>query len=100
MSEQSPAAIVSDNLDRARYEARVGERNVGVLGYEVQDGDRVLLHTVVDPELDGHGIGSALASHAIEDARRHGWRVVPVCTFVQAWLDRHPASRDVVVTDS
>lgn len=96
MTAQSSSTVVTDNAEHQRYEAHEGEHLAGVLGYEDRDGARVLLHTVVEPGMDGHGIGSALALHAIEDARSRGGSIVPVCTFVQAWLDRHPEHADVV----
>lgn len=98
-----PDIVVSDNRERTRYEARLvtpddpqGEL-AGVLVYEDGDAARTLLHTVVWEEHSGHGIGGRLASHAFADARERGVGIVPVCTFVQGWLERHPEQRDVLV---
>jgi hypothetical protein len=55
-----------------------------------------ILHTGVPLELEGHGIGSRLARAALEYARAHGLRVVPVCPFVRAYLKQHPEYLDVV----
>lgn len=96
MTAQSSSTVVHDNAEHQRYEAHEGEHLAGVLGYEDRGGARVLLHTVVEPGMDGHGIGSALARHAIDDAREHDRPIVPVCTFVQGWLTRHPEHADVV----
>jgi predicted GNAT family acetyltransferase len=67
---------------------------VAVLTYEEGDGDVALLHTVVPPELEGQGVGSRLAEAAVGWVREQGLQVVPVCSFVQAWLARHPESTD------
>jgi predicted GNAT family acetyltransferase len=58
-----------------------------------------LLHTEVAPELEGRGFGSALVGHALDEARERGLRVVPLCPFVDAFIRRHPAYADLVVTD-
>jgi len=96
---------VSDNAERSRYEAHIldpgsGERQLaGVLVYEDADedgGPRTLLHTVVWQEHSGHGIGGRLAETAFADARERGTKIVPVCTFVLAWLERHPEQHELV----
>ena len=93
---------VSDNAERTRYEAHIldpesGERQLaGVLVYADGEGTRTLLHTVVWEEHSGHGIGGRLAGHAFDDARSRGLRIVPVCTFVLGWLERHPEQADLV----
>ncbi|WP_203137948.1 GNAT family N-acetyltransferase [Microbacterium sp. JZ31] len=99
-----PDIVVTDNAAHARYEAHLTpsetgqDELVGVLAYEDgADGARTLLHTVVWQEHSGHGVGGRLATHAFEDARTRGTRIVPVCTFIQAWLERHPEQADIVV---
>lgn len=101
-----PDADVTDNAERTRYEARVTDPQTGepalagVLVYEdvEADGARTLLHTVVWEEHSGHGIGGRLAARAFADARERDIRIVPVCTFVQAWLERHPEQHDLLVS--
>ncbi|WP_072314962.1 GNAT family N-acetyltransferase [Agrococcus sp. Marseille-P2731] len=93
MSEQADHShvIVGDDSDRNRYEAHIGDRLAGVLSYaDDADGNRVLQHTVVGDAYGGHGVGSALAAFAAGDAADAGRRIVPQCTFVQGWLERHP----------
>ena len=75
--------------DRSRFEL-TQDGATAVLTYEEGDGDVALLHTVVPPELEGSGIGSRLAETAVGWAREQGLEVVPVCSFVRGWLERHP----------
>ncbi|MGX1788890.1 GNAT family N-acetyltransferase [Bosea sp. NPDC055332] len=61
------------------------------------DGDRiVVIHTEVPPAFNGRGIGSQLAEGIFRIARASGRRVVPRCSFVAAWVGRHPDYRDVL----
>lgn len=74
----------------SRWEDEVDGTALAHVTYE-RDGDRVMfLHTVVDPSVEGQGVGSRLVAHAVGDARERGLEVVPVCSFVQAWVARHP----------
>lgn len=98
----APEIAVAENVARTRYEAFVideetGARDLaGVLAYDDGEGTRTLLHTVVWEEHAGHGIGGRLATRAFDDARERGVKIVPVCTFVQGWLERHPDRTSLV----
>ena len=60
------------------------------------DGVVNLLHAEVPVAARGHGVGSELVRETLEMARREGFRVVPICPFVAAWLRRHPDFGDVL----
>lgn len=82
--------------DRLRFTADVGADEQAVLLYQrLDDGTLDLQHTIVPAEARGGGVGDALVRAAVAYARAHGVRLVPTCPFVEAWLDRHPADRDV-----
>lgn len=90
--------VVGDDSDRSRFEAHIGSQLAGVLSYadDEETGERTLQHTVVGEAFGGHGVGSALAAFAIGEAREAARRIVPQCTFVQRWLEKHPDQADVV----
>lgn len=58
-------------------------------------GERILDfdHTFVPKPLRGGGLASQLTGHALEFARANGYRVVPSCPFVAAYIARHPEYR-------
>ena len=80
---------VADNPAQNRYEARLGDRIVGISAYRVIRGRVVFLHTEVDESMAGRGIGSRLASGALDDVRARGLRVTAKCPFIAAYLRRH-----------
>jgi uncharacterized protein len=87
---------VIDVPEAGRYEARAADRVLGLAAYR-RHGDRVVFtHTEVDPDAGGSGVGSTLVRGALDDVRAHGRRVVPRCSFVRAWIDRHPDYADLV----
>ena len=87
---------VTDVPQAGRYEARDGDRVLGQANYQRQ-GDRVVFtHTEVDPAAEGSGVGGTLVRGALDDVRAHGRQAVPRCSFVRAWIDRHPDYADLV----
>jgi predicted GNAT family acetyltransferase len=50
----------------------------------------------VPPDLQGRGLGSALVRGALLLAREQGERVVPVCPFVAAYIERHTEFQDLL----
>lgn len=74
-----------------RYEAWVDGSLAGIAVYEPRQDAVVFTHTEVDDRFEGHGVGSALARGALDDVRRDGERrIVPLCPFIKAWIDKHP----------
>ena len=56
----------------------------------------IIDHTEVPDALRGRGVGQALVLRAVEDARREGFRIIPLCPFARAQFERHPQWRDVL----
>lgn len=52
-------------------------------------------HTGVPDSFRGTGAGLALVTHMVEDARANGFKVMPLCPFVNAMRKRHPEWADV-----
>jgi predicted GNAT family acetyltransferase len=88
-------ARVRDHPSRHRYELEV-DGHVAIAAYELEGGVISFVHTEVPKELGGRGIGSALASGALEDVRRRGLKVVARCPFIGAFLAKHPEYKDLV----
>lgn len=52
-------------------------------------------HTAVPDALRGSGAGQALVARFVADARSEGFKIVPLCPFVNAQRRRHPEWADV-----
>jgi predicted GNAT family acetyltransferase len=85
---------VQHNAAEHRYEATV-DGYVSVCEYEPADGRWVFTHTFVPPELRGRGIAEQLVRAALAGARATGNKVVPACSYVAAFLDRHKEYADL-----
>jgi uncharacterized protein len=56
----------------------------------------IIDHTGVPDEFRGQGIGLKLVARAVEDARKAGITVIPLCPFAAAQFRRHPEWSDVL----
>jgi predicted GNAT family acetyltransferase len=72
-----------------RFSAHV-HGHLCVCDYRLRDGVMVMTHTEVAPELEGQGIAAELVRAALAHAREHGLKVRPLCSYVQAYMRRHP----------
>lgn len=88
---------VTNNSDRKRYEAVVGEATVaGFVDYQETDELVVLTHTEVGSTYEGKGVGSALARAALDDVRERRLKALVICPFILSWLRKHPDYRDLL----
>ncbi len=51
---------------------------------------RIADHTGVPDPLRGSGIGLKLVERLVRDARAEGWKIMPLCPFVNAQRKKHP----------
>ncbi|PZE86361.1 GNAT family N-acetyltransferase [Curtobacterium sp. MCBD17_032] len=81
---------VRNDTDAQQYSLVEDGEVIGFAAYEV-DGDEIrFTHTEVDATHRGGGHASILVQHALDDVREGSLRVVPLCSYVEAWIERHP----------
>jgi hypothetical protein len=80
---------ITDHADERRYEIRTGGELAGFLRYRLHRGLIELVHTEIDEEFEGRGLGSRLIAFALDDARERGLAVLPFCPFVNNYMQRH-----------
>ncbi|MFI6868124.1 GNAT family N-acetyltransferase [Nocardia sp. NPDC050406] len=97
MSEQAVATTVVRNDSQHRYEVWYGTALAGFAEIRENDNDTTFIHTEVDSEFGGKGLGSVLAREAVEDVIKRGRAIVPRCPFIKSWLDKHPEFDEHVV---
>ncbi len=81
------------NAAESRYELDT-DRGLAVAAYR-EEGDRLIFtHTEVPPADEGKGVATRLVRAALDDARRRGFKIVPACSFVVAFVRRHREYND------
>lgn len=79
---------VLNNASAHRFEFHSAEA-MARLDYHLQGGKMILLHTEVPPGLKGCGVGAKLVKAALEYARESSLAVVPLCSYVAAYIRRN-----------
>lgn len=86
---------VRDDSARQRFELDVPD-GVAFIDYRRDGHNVVMTHAEVPHALRGGGVGSALVKGALALVRERGERVVPLCSFVARYMQRHPETRDLL----
>jgi len=93
----SPEKItVYHNRLEHRFEATV-EGRLAVCEYESDARGWTFTHTFVPPELRGRGIAELLVRAALDVARAEGQGIVPACSYVAAFVERHSEYKPLVL---
>ena len=87
---------VRDNPEANRYEILDGDRVLGHADYERRGDTIVFTHTEVDQDSGVSGLGGTLVRTALDDVRSKGLDVVPQCSFVRGWIERHEEYADLM----
>jgi len=83
--------------ERSRYVLDRDGEVIGLADYRVANGAIQITHTEVDPSLRGQGLGSVLVRGVLDQIRVDtDSAVVPICPFVDDWIELHPAYQDLL----
>lgn len=95
MSTDEPALVVRRNDEAERYEGWLGDDQVSVIDYRRVGDTLVVTHTGTEPRWRGRGLAGETTRQALDDVRRRGLRVRPLCPFTVDYLDSHPECADL-----
>lgn len=85
-----------DGPGGGRYVIRLSGGAEAEMSYQRRgDGSLVVTHTGVPPAFEGQGIAARLVDALIADARAHGFKITPLCSYVAAQFRRHPEWQDL-----
>jgi uncharacterized protein len=88
---------VRDNKQESRFELTLDEDKVAFIDYtQAGEGVVALTHTEVPEEFEGKGIGNHLVKGAFEILQQENLKIVPTCSFIAAYLKRHPEYKSLV----
>lgn len=86
-----------DEGSRSRYVATVeGLDGEAELTLSIASPTLVIAdHTGVPDSMRGKGVGAALVERLVADARAEGFRIMPLCPYVNSRRRKHPEWSDV-----
>jgi predicted GNAT family acetyltransferase len=86
--------VVNNEAD-GRFEIHA-DGHVAFTEYRGTDEGLYFPHTLVPKELEGRGLGGALAKAGLEFVRAELQKILPGCTFIAGYITRHPEHHDLV----
>ena len=97
MSDQ-PCEITEEvSGTTGRYIARAEGMPEAEMTYSIANEQLIIIdHTGVPDEWRGKGVGKALVERGVRDARERGVKIIPLCPFAKAQIDKHPEWQDVL----
>ena len=86
---------ITHNPAASRFETTV-DGHLCVCQYRLYGKLMMFTHTGVPDALRGRGIAAELARVALDHARAQGFKVRPDCSYVEAYMQRHPETLDLL----
>jgi uncharacterized protein len=90
-----PTVPIRHDESSSRFIAEI-DGHLAHADYALEDVRMVFTHTFVPPELRGRGLAEQLVRPALAHARERNLRVVPACSYVAAFITRHPEFTDLL----
>jgi predicted GNAT family acetyltransferase len=88
-------SAVRDNPALSRFELDA-DGVTAVANYRLDGRVMTFTHTEVPPLARHGGIASHLIEGALAAVRARGLKIVPRCSFVKAYVDKHPQTHDLL----
>lgn len=97
MNEEYLTTPLIKNTDKSCFELATGDFTTFIEFKE--HGKKIwLIHTEAPEELKGKGSATAIIEKTLTYIEENGYKLIPLCPFVAAYLKRHPEWTRVVDT--
>lgn len=83
---------IINNTENNRFELSLDNGDKAFVEYSLREDKIAFLHTEVPEAYEGKGIAAALAKYVLEYAKSNHLRVIPICPYIKAYIQRHPDS--------
>jgi predicted GNAT family acetyltransferase len=84
-----PIEIIRNEALR-QFIGRVGDVPATIVEFMLTPDLVIFTHTETHPDFEGQGVATVVVRHALADARNRGYAVLPLCSFVKAFMTQHP----------
>lgn len=89
------AVDVVHNEAAHRFEAVI-DGQLARADYQRHGNTLRIYHTEVPPALTGRGIAAQVVKAALDYAAANGFKVEPLCSYVRAYMQRHPETQTLI----
>ena len=87
---------VRDDPERKRFEIDLGDGSLAIAEYTLPAGKIMFTHTEVPEAHEGKGVGTVLIRFALDAARERGLKVIPICPFFAAYMQKNADVQDLL----
>jgi len=94
MATDKTGATTTVTKEADRFTISVDGSVAGFTEIDDRDGSRTFPHTEVDDAFRGRGLASILIGEALQQTRDAGLEIVPVCSMVKSYIEKHPEFDD------
>jgi predicted GNAT family acetyltransferase len=84
-----------DNASLGRFEL-AADGGVAFADYRRAGQSLIIDHVETPMALRGTGVAARLMEAVAQQARRENLKLVPICSYAVAWLQRHPEHADLL----
>lgn len=90
--------IIQNNDERRGvFKAIEDHKDAGEMSYAWAGSTKFIIdHTAVSPEFKGKNVGKQLVMEAVEYAREHHLKIMPLCPFAKSVFDKNDDIKDVL----
>jgi predicted GNAT family acetyltransferase len=85
--------------DKDSFYVLLPDSKKAVLKYRLEKGRIYILSTYTSPGYRGKGLASKLMDEAVKFAAKNKLKIVPLCSYAQHYMDRHPELRNTLEND-
>jgi len=82
--------------NRGAFYVEQGGKWVAEMAYGITGKQMIIYHTEVNDVLKGQHVGQQLVSAGVDYARENHFKIVPLCVFAKAVIDKTEAFQDVL----
>ena len=86
---------IKQDTEKNRFVTYV-EGYEAVVEYTLKDNVIDLYRTFTPPELRGKGVAGKLVKYALEHAKENNLKVIPTCSYVRGYIERHENYKELL----
>lgn len=88
--------VVSTGRFHSEVRLFSNDLQAGQMNISITDGKLAVFHTEVYPEYEGRGFAKLLLKQLVSYAREKGFKIIPLCPYVNVQFRKHPAEYEDV----
>ena len=90
--------VIEHDQENSQFVSEI-DGKISYLKYEMLPDGKTLdyLSTYVPSELRGRQIAGQITKFALDYAKENHYKVIPSCSYVQAYIESHPEYQDLVL---